>query len=363
MNSSKFLASITIRPRSSTELTIESILNLCSNFVVFDTGQDVFRFAHLSVREYLESKSEYTWKLANSDAAETCLYTLLVHSQPYRLSKQGGINLPSTHEIPIGKFLHSKFYSYAATFWSSHVKSAGNMRFSHTLQKLLHVFILGDDGYWPTGEFLTWMNYLSSDYKEYVNVKHETSRCIPATPLFVCCICNFQELIPPILDRSTEAFSNSQNIDGRTALEVALFKPANHVLTRLIRGGVHVTQNALAISAASSKSITHLELLLKECPSSYVSAEVITAAISNNSIGEEILLLLVPLLGKYACKQLFQLWRTWSLELASVIQVSHKVYGCLYGIALKTSFPNPVSQTGRGIRGYYPNSISRSYPI
>lgn len=299
MRSSKFLAAITIGARPSSQITIDSVLNLCSNFVVLDTGQDVFRFAHLSAREYLESKSEYIWQLTNTFAAETFLYTLLTHAQHTQQAQQVGIDLLKGRDTPIGTFLHQKFYFYAADFWTRYVTNAGTARFSHTLQRLLDSFILGDCGVGPTGEFLTWMSYLSSDEKVYLNMKLQSSRCLPATPLFVCCIYNFQEFIPPIINLSTEPLKNSRNIDGRTMLEVALFKPDAQVMTSLIEGGVNITEDALEVAAALGTDTTaHLELLLKGYPEPYVSSEVITAAVSNGSIGNEMLLLLMPLIGK-----------------------------------------------------------------
>ena len=37
----------------------EDLLDLCCNLAVLDTELDIFRFAHLSVREYLETRAEY----------------------------------------------------------------------------------------------------------------------------------------------------------------------------------------------------------------------------------------------------------------------------------------------------------------
>lgn len=40
-------------------LSIQKSLDVCSNLVVYDRGTDTFGFAHLSVREFLESKPGY----------------------------------------------------------------------------------------------------------------------------------------------------------------------------------------------------------------------------------------------------------------------------------------------------------------
>ena len=81
LKTSQFLAAIAANSTGSfAGITKDSILNLCSNFVVLDTEQDVFRFPHLSVREYLETRSEYTAELSNSLAAESCLSRLTSYS-------------------------------------------------------------------------------------------------------------------------------------------------------------------------------------------------------------------------------------------------------------------------------------------
>jgi len=54
-------------------LSAEDLLDLYCNFVVLDTEIDVFRFAHLSVREYLEIKAGYDSESSHALAAQFCL--------------------------------------------------------------------------------------------------------------------------------------------------------------------------------------------------------------------------------------------------------------------------------------------------
>ena len=54
-------------------LSIADVLSLCCNLVVLDGEQDVFRFAHLSVREYLEGRTEYSLLSSHRLALERCL--------------------------------------------------------------------------------------------------------------------------------------------------------------------------------------------------------------------------------------------------------------------------------------------------
>ena len=81
--SSEFRKAISINMKMPLErLTNEHILDLLNNFVVFDSGLDMFRFAHLSVREFLEeSRQEYSVTAFNAVAAEVCLIDLVGSSK------------------------------------------------------------------------------------------------------------------------------------------------------------------------------------------------------------------------------------------------------------------------------------------
>ncbi|RDW62024.1 hypothetical protein BP6252_11457 [Coleophoma cylindrospora] len=54
-------------------LSRDHLLDMCCNLVVLDMEFDIFRFAHLSVREYLEGRAEYSHVEAYLLAAERCL--------------------------------------------------------------------------------------------------------------------------------------------------------------------------------------------------------------------------------------------------------------------------------------------------
>ncbi|OGM44091.1 hypothetical protein ABOM_007320 [Aspergillus bombycis] len=64
----------------ASEISEDDISNLLAGFVVFDTteeGSHTFRFAHLSVREFLETKPEYCSEVSNRFTAEVCLLQLV----------------------------------------------------------------------------------------------------------------------------------------------------------------------------------------------------------------------------------------------------------------------------------------------
>lgn len=66
-------------------LSTSDILDVCSTLVVYDEALDRFRFAHLSVREFLESQPGYTPSDANRFVLERSLQTLMDDRSPTKL--------------------------------------------------------------------------------------------------------------------------------------------------------------------------------------------------------------------------------------------------------------------------------------
>ena len=58
-------------------LSVHDVLDVCSNLVIYDEPLDEFRFAHLSVREFLESQTAYTSSEANQSVARRSLQSLM----------------------------------------------------------------------------------------------------------------------------------------------------------------------------------------------------------------------------------------------------------------------------------------------
>ena len=57
----EFIAAVSVDSEGDCiRLSNSDLLNMCCNMVVLDAELNVFRFAHLSVREYLEGRQDYT---------------------------------------------------------------------------------------------------------------------------------------------------------------------------------------------------------------------------------------------------------------------------------------------------------------
>ncbi|KAF1946986.1 hypothetical protein EJ02DRAFT_331027, partial [Clathrospora elynae] len=80
LHADEFLTAVSIDLRGESDpdpVSKELVLDICNNFVVFDSQLDTFRFAHLSVREFLEQRPEYDQPATNRLIAEVCLWSVL----------------------------------------------------------------------------------------------------------------------------------------------------------------------------------------------------------------------------------------------------------------------------------------------
>lgn len=113
------------------------ILDYCCNLIVLDETLDIFRMAHLSVREYFEKKTGYEQIQMQTMATHACLNTLLANDALQWTALDG-------------------FKVYATVFWPFHCSE------------------IGPDG--PSGELLaTTKRFLYKD--RHGNTVHEASDC------------------------------------------------------------------------------------------------------------------------------------------------------------------------------------------
>ena len=127
MKSSEFCTAVVLKTAPMEDLTKEHVLDLCHNFVVFDDNLDVFRFAHLSVREFLEKQAPYTPKSCHLFAAETCILYFIGLSE--HTAAKAFLLRHYTSELrdraaSIARSL-GVFQSYAITFWAKHCQLIG----------------------------------------------------------------------------------------------------------------------------------------------------------------------------------------------------------------------------------------------
>jgi hypothetical protein len=117
---------------SKRETNAESILEICSNFIIADSS-NIAQFAHLSVREYLEERKtdgikEYSQEQAHNLVAETCLAYLLNPPTPISDIEDFQDALPE----------------YSVLFWDLHWERASENRGLSLLGELFAEFLAQD---------------------------------------------------------------------------------------------------------------------------------------------------------------------------------------------------------------------------
>ena len=174
-----FLHALSFCSVDEVHLSTEELLDLCCNFLVLDNELDVFRFAHLSVREYLETKSEYSPESSHALAAQFCLRYLCTSnaSGPFLIPRDPWPNesaiLGDTNRSGIGPMSDSRVMSwkiapalfenysekhpprwmteypfldrvqqYTCTYWADHAAGSRHLRLLHPLNTMLRDFIM-----------------------------------------------------------------------------------------------------------------------------------------------------------------------------------------------------------------------------
>ena len=127
MKSSEFCTAVVLNTMPAEELTKEHVLDLCHGFIEFDNSLEVFRFAHLSVREFLEKHDEYMASPCHLIAAETCLlhFIGLSESSAAKAFLQQSYTLDVCGKATSTAAMLGGFHTYATMFWARHCQSIG----------------------------------------------------------------------------------------------------------------------------------------------------------------------------------------------------------------------------------------------
>ncbi|OGE49252.1 hypothetical protein PENARI_c022G06687 [Penicillium arizonense] len=125
-------------PALADEIDEQGLLSLCNNLLTIDSQLKVWRFAHLSVREYLETKMQWTLPLVNFHAASACLTWLITK---YGKEDDDDLNLEDWESKPTEVFhLMHPFHIYIRHHWAKHIQAAQDDE-EATLSSLLKTFL------------------------------------------------------------------------------------------------------------------------------------------------------------------------------------------------------------------------------
>lgn len=120
----------------------EGLASLCKNLLVIDYQMKVWRFSHLSVREYLECKEDWSIPKAHYHAARVCLSYMI---NKYEHELEPSVELDEevagySDESDGGFATPHPFHLYMRHFWSYHVTQAKDTemaKLGSTLKKFL----------------------------------------------------------------------------------------------------------------------------------------------------------------------------------------------------------------------------------
>jgi hypothetical protein len=127
---SAFLTAVCPPPQKA--IDSESLLDYCFNLIVKDKSLDIFRFAHLSVREYLETRDDYTPTNTHAVAAEICLACIT----STRVGAGDRMTAQNVEPAPYAMI------EYATMFWPVHCGLSGDKRTVPPLAPPISSFIM-----------------------------------------------------------------------------------------------------------------------------------------------------------------------------------------------------------------------------
>jgi ankyrin repeat protein len=134
------------------QLSAENVLDLCSDFLIIDAELDVFRFAHLSVREFLEDLEGYDSERNNALTAQCCLRYLSTSTV-----------LDMTTMLPTRKDFLNDFHEYACLYWPFHLHGSRDHRLCFPLQVVTHDFMIGGQQK-ASPAFVCWNNAVRNHF-------------------------------------------------------------------------------------------------------------------------------------------------------------------------------------------------------
>lgn len=209
LKSRDFLEALTFCREWVRDLSSEVLLDLCFNFVVRDSELDVFRFAHLSVREFFEMKDAFSYKGSHTLGAIHCL-KILTAEDVVKRKTPGKFDNAS---VPLGRGVFprndtplwlSPFHEYAALYWAHHLYESGDYWKMDPLEALVTEFVLGNqqDGLcafqrWATDIRLEhkYRHYASFDWTSQCSRRNVEASCEPVNPIFVASIWNLRDVL------------------------------------------------------------------------------------------------------------------------------------------------------------------------
>ncbi|KAH9204408.1 hypothetical protein DL95DRAFT_529272 [Leptodontidium sp. 2 PMI_412] len=239
LSTTSFLTAIFLPKEPS--LDAGALATLCCNLVVEDKELGIFRFPHQSVREYLETRPDYSVPEINTAAAQVCL-SYLTKPKIVARRARGAVSTAQTNSDSPGEGQHN-LHDYAALFWPLHLQHAGDLRQSSEIPALITSFLLRRRA---NPAFVSWMNDArtlsrsiqwtgSEQTKKYWDLRRALDDCFcePPNPWFLACVFGIQEVI----EKGPPPPQSKHNENGLGPLHLACRYHNSEVVRQLLDKG------------------------------------------------------------------------------------------------------------------------------
>lgn len=254
LSSTAFVAAVSSITPNHHVLSLSELLSVCSNLIVVDNQLDTLRFAHVSFKEFLETKPEFDKPSANTVAALSCLQTC-IYTLPIEI---GSALLPN-----------QDYHQYAVLYWAQHY-TASAIADGNTVIEELEEFILNDDGL----SFQLWLEAANdasallptgNGLKKDLNAVMSESQ----TPFFTACIYGLRSIFDTSVQSPTFN-ADMTNLQGHTGLYLAAAYGNHDLVDALLGLGANPGvsrgkwEDPLSAACASGHSLVATLLLNQE---------------------------------------------------------------------------------------------------
>ena len=279
LKSNEFLAMVSITPNTWLKgVSRDLVLQLCCNFVIYDDELDIFRFAHLSVREFLEGHRDYGEPIVNRLAAKSCLLAVIsssIHPTAddfLRRNKYivGYKDMLASRTIDprhhwtrhSNDLIGFSIDMYAIIYWPVHCQQAGRIG-SSMLQHLLWFFLTPDiDTTWPYNSWFDCMDHQRLDSLDF-RLRERLLSSGP-DPIFAACAFDLMEYVSMRIKSKGPPPTNIKNTDDWHPLHVAMrFGSLSTVKLLLKRPDVSVAGQVFYNAAGMSPAVMKLLLNIR----------------------------------------------------------------------------------------------------
>jgi predicted transcriptional regulator len=300
------------------KLEMAVLLDVCQNLVVHDAQQNVMRFAHLSVQEFLEAKALDCQ--AAEMVASACLAVL---QHPHTLNTR-----------PTASTDFTAFHRYSIRYWPEHVRQCDDNEPTPQLSSTLSAFM--GSSVRAADAYIHWLEAATTMSHGYNGFKNSTLRnriqrlwSTPPNPLFAAALFGFKvcgylwepnTFDPNCTNDAQETLLYLASLDGNTAtirlllqngadinhpahrddtapLLAAIERHDPKVLDLLLDAGaifIGTGYPSMVLAGASAGNGAVMQLLLQRDASIEITEAIITAAAGNWNSGKEVMELLLP---------------------------------------------------------------------